>query len=77
MTDSAGEMSSESVFTICERVAEVQALLHDHLGCGKHSATEVVAKMQAVLSESELLRAMSQVGYFQASIIEWNGGSAV
>lgn len=70
-------MSSENVFTICERVVEVQALLHDHLECRKHSAAEIVAKMQAVLSESELLQAMSQVGYFQASIVEWNGGSAI
>jgi hypothetical protein len=31
---------------------------------GKHSAAEVVAKAQAVLSEPELLRAMFDVGYF-------------
>jgi hypothetical protein len=49
---------------ICERVAEVQALLHDHIECGKHSAADVVAKVQAVLSEPELLRAMFDVGYF-------------
>jgi hypothetical protein len=49
---------------ICERMAEVQALLHDHVECGKHSAADVVAKAQAVLSESELLRAMFDVGYF-------------
>jgi hypothetical protein len=45
-------------------VAEVQALLHDHIECGKHSAADVVAKAQAVLSESALLRAMFDVGYF-------------
>jgi hypothetical protein len=45
-------------------VAEVQALLHDHVECGKHSAADMVAKAQAVLSESELLRAMLDVGYF-------------
>ena len=39
----------------------MQDLLDDH---GKHSAADVVAKAQAVLSESELLRAMFDVGYF-------------
>ena len=55
---------TEAVFAICERVAEVQALLHDHIECGKHSAADVVAKAQAVLSEPELLQAMFDVGYF-------------
>jgi hypothetical protein len=54
----------DSVFAICERVAEVQALLHDHIECGKHTTADVIAKAQAVLSESELLRAMFEVGYF-------------
>jgi hypothetical protein len=56
--------ATEQVFAICERVAEVQTLLHDHLECGKHTAADVIAKAQAVLSESELLRAMFDVGYF-------------
>jgi hypothetical protein len=45
-------------------VAEVQALLDDHVAGGRHSAADVVAKAQAVLSEAELLRAMFDVGYF-------------
>jgi hypothetical protein len=45
-------------------VVEVQVLLDDHLVSGKHSATDVVAKAQAALSEPELLRAMFDVGYF-------------
>jgi hypothetical protein len=60
-------MVSNPVWAICERVAEVQALLDDHLAGGKHSAADVVAKAQAVLSESELLRAMFEVGYFPPS----------
>ena len=52
------------VWAICERVAEVQALPDDHIAGGKHSATDVVAKAPAVLSESEMLRAMFDVGYF-------------
>jgi hypothetical protein len=54
-----------AVFAICERVAEVQAMLHDYLEAGKSTtAADVIAKAQAVLSESELLRAMFDVGYF-------------
>jgi hypothetical protein len=57
-------MTDNPMWEICERVAEVQALLHDHIECGKHSAADVVAKAQAVVSESALLRAMFDVGYF-------------
>jgi hypothetical protein len=52
------------VWANSERMAEVRALLHDHVECGKDSAADVVAKAQAVLSESKLLRAMFDVGYF-------------
>jgi hypothetical protein len=55
-------MASNPVWEICERMAEVQALLHDHAESGKHTAVDVVAKAQAVLSEPEL--AMFNVGYF-------------
>jgi len=57
-------MVDNPVWEICERVPEVQALLDDHVAGGKHSAADVVAKAQVVLSDSELLRAMFDVGYF-------------
>jgi hypothetical protein len=57
-------MASNPAWEICERMAEVQALLHDHAECGKHTAADAVAKAQVVLSEPELLRAMFDVGYF-------------
>jgi hypothetical protein len=57
-------MVDNPMWAICERAAEVQALLHDHIECGKHSAADVVAKTQAVLSEPEEPRAMFDVGYF-------------
>jgi hypothetical protein len=60
-------MTQEQVWAICERVTEVQALLHDHVECGKHGASDVVAKAQAILSEPELLQAMYDVGYFPAN----------
>ena len=57
-------MVDNPVWETCERVAEVQALLEDHVAGGKHSASDVVAKAQTVLSEAELLRATFVVGYF-------------
>ena len=57
-------MADNPVWAICERVAEVRALLDDHFAGDKHSAADVVAKAQGVLSEPELLRAMFDVGYF-------------
>jgi len=57
-------MVDNPAWEICERVAEVQALLDDHIAGGKHTAADLVAKAQAVLSKAELLRAMFDVGYF-------------
>jgi hypothetical protein len=57
-------MADNPMWAICEHVAEVQALLDDHIAGGTRTAPDVVAKAQAVLSEFELLRAMSDVGYF-------------
>jgi hypothetical protein len=68
-------MADNPAWEICERVAEVQALLDDHIAGGKHSAADVVAKAQAVLSESDLLRAMFDVGYFPPNTPPPNGGT--
>jgi hypothetical protein len=57
-------VSSNPVWEICEHVAELQTLLDDHVAGGRHSAADVVAKAQAVLSEAVLLRAMFNVSYF-------------
>jgi hypothetical protein len=64
-TNSVSNATPEAALTICVRVVEVQALLDDHLASRKHTATEVVAKAQAVLSESALPRAMFEVGYYR------------
>jgi hypothetical protein len=57
-------MIDNPLWEICERVAEVQSLVDDHIAGGKHSAADVVSKAKAVLSEPELFRAMFDVGYF-------------
>jgi hypothetical protein len=45
-------MVNNPVWEICEHVAEVQVPLDDHLAGGKHSAVDVVARSQAVLTEA-------------------------
>jgi hypothetical protein len=55
-------MASNPMWAICERVAEVQALLDGHLAGGKHTPADVLANAQAILSEPALLRAMVDVG---------------
>jgi hypothetical protein len=57
-------MASNPMWAICERVAEVQALLDGHHAGGKHTPADVLANAQAILSEPALLRAMFDVGYF-------------
>jgi hypothetical protein len=52
------------MWAICERMAEVQTLLDDHIAGGKHTAADVISKAQAILSEPALQRAMFDVGYF-------------
>ena len=51
-------------FEICDRVAEAQAILHDHLECGKYTPQEALQKLQAVMSEDGLIYAMWKVGFF-------------
>ena len=50
-------------FEICERVAEAQALIHDHVECGEHTAEDVVTRLRAIFEETALLQAMYDVGY--------------
>ena len=49
---------NEPTLAICERVAELQALLHDHVECGQNTAAGIVARAAAILAEDDLLRAM-------------------
>jgi hypothetical protein len=55
------------IFVIAEAVSEAQAILHDHLECGRHSPEETLTRLSLVLSEKTLLKAMYDVGYFPAS----------
>ena len=53
-----------SVWQICERVAEAQAMLNDHREHGRRSEAELVRHLAALLNEDGLLRAMWEVGFF-------------
>jgi hypothetical protein len=53
-----------AAFEICERVAEAQSLIHDHVECGRHSAEQLVLRLRVLFEERALLQAMYDVGYF-------------
>lgn len=53
-----------AAWAICDRLAEAQALLHDHLESGRFTSDEIVKKLAALMSEEGLLRAMWQLEYF-------------
>jgi hypothetical protein len=53
-----------SAWAICERVAEAQTLVNDHLEGGRFTADVIVRKLAALMKEEGLLRAMWEVGYF-------------
>jgi hypothetical protein len=53
-----------SAWAICERVAEAQALLHDHAEGDQFTVDELVRKLAAIMAEEGLLRATWEVGYF-------------
>jgi hypothetical protein len=56
-------LSRERVFAICERVAELQATLHDAVKDRRLSPGEASARVEAIMSEDAVLRAMFDVGY--------------
>ena len=62
----SGTRMKDSVWAICERVAEVKALLEDHLEHGKYQTNEVPWLINEILSEDGLLEAMLAVGYLEA-----------
>jgi len=49
---------------MCGCVTEAQAILRDHLECGLHSPAETLVRLQRVLSDEGLLRALYTAGYF-------------
>ena len=57
-------MVDNPLWEICERAAEVQALLHDHVDCGKHSAADVVGE-----SVDRSVRARVAAGYVRSRLL--------
>jgi hypothetical protein len=60
-----GTKMKDAVWAICERVAEVKALIEDHLEHGKFQTNEVPLLINEILSEEGLREAMLAVGYQQ------------
>jgi hypothetical protein len=65
----------DDINAICDRVAEVQAILRDYYEAEKYlfkggglGPTEVLASVNAILAEDTLLRAMQAIGYFPPGI---------
>jgi hypothetical protein len=56
-------MMKDAVWAICERIAEVKALIEDHLEHGKYQTSEVPWLVNEILSEDGLREAMLAVGY--------------
>lgn len=54
---------NDAVWAICERVAEVKALLEEHLENGKYRRNEVPWLINEILSDEALREAMLSVGY--------------
>jgi hypothetical protein len=61
-------MSNEPAHVIAEAVAEVQATLFDHYQRGKGTSAQVLAKINVIMSERTLIRAMYDAGYIPAMI---------
>jgi len=60
--------SSDAVWAICERIAEVKAILEDHLETGKYRAKDLPWLINEILSEEGLRDAMHAVGYLEESV---------
>ncbi len=57
-------MSSDTTNVVAEAIAEAHAILHDHLEFGVDEPADVLAKVNRVLSERTLVRALYDAGSF-------------
>ena len=53
----------DAAWAVCERVAEIQQILQDHLEAGKYRIDEVAWLINEILSEDGLREAMHKLGY--------------
>jgi hypothetical protein len=57
------------IWSICERLSEIQAILEDHLEAGKYRNDELPWLISEILSEDGLREAMHRVGYLQPNAV--------
>ena len=53
----------EHAYSVCDVIAEAQAILHDHRECGRHTSEEVINKLDALFKTAGLDRAMWELEY--------------
>jgi hypothetical protein len=58
------KMSLDPAHAIAEAISEAQAMLHDHLESGVGAPADVLARVNKVLSDRRLMRALSHAGVF-------------
>ncbi len=62
-----GAMSDDPAHVIAEAVAEVQAALYDHYRRENRTSAELLAKIDVVMYDPTLIRAMHDLGYIPAN----------
>ena len=55
-------MTDQNVFLLCDYLSEAAAVLDDY-ECGTGTSSEVVVRLQRLLSDEDLLHALHAVGY--------------
>ena len=58
------DMSNDPTHVVAEAIAEAQAILHDHLESNVGDPADVLTKVNRVLSNRTLVRALYDVGFF-------------
>ncbi len=57
-------MSNDPTHVLAEAIAQAQGILHDHLQSGMGAPADVLAKVNGILSERSLIRALYDAGFF-------------
>jgi hypothetical protein len=60
-------MSSDPANVIANAVAEVQVALYDHFRRGKYDSAELLLKINMMMYDPALIRAMYDLGYIPAN----------
>jgi hypothetical protein len=59
-------MSNDPAHIVATAVAEVQTALYDHYRCGKRTPTEVLSKINLIMYDPTMIRAVYDLGAIPA-----------